>query len=157
MKQYYYINTAGQQTGPVSLEELTKLIGPSTLIWCESMENWQPANTVINIGAVPPPTPAAYAPGMPQPPFQNTAQTQVKPEKPDNYQIWAILALLLCCLPLGILALLESNKVNNEWDKGNYEAAKQASEKTKTYLLISAGAGILMYIIGFIMGIAGAL
>ena len=153
MKQYYYINTLGQQTGPIGIEELEKLITPTTMIWCEGMENWQQANTVINFSTIPPPNPPAYAPGIPQKPF-NAAQTQAKP---DNYQVWAILALLFCCLPLGIMALLESNKVNNEWDKGNYQTAIQASEKTRTYLYISVAGGVFMCIICFILGVLGAL
>ncbi len=99
MKQYHYINTAGQQAGPLSLDELQKIISPSTMIWCEGMENWQPANTVIDIGAVPPTAPPAYITEIPQSPCLNTTQTQAKPE---NLQTWIFRAIIFYCILLAI-------------------------------------------------------
>ena len=99
MKQYYYINTAGQQAGPLSLDELQKIISPSTMIWCEGMENWQPANTVINIGTVPPPAPPAYITEIQQPPCLDTIQTHAKPE---NLQTWIFRAIIFYCILLAI-------------------------------------------------------
>ncbi len=33
--------------------------------------------------------------------------------KPDNFLVWAILSTVLCCLPLGIVAIVYANKVDN--------------------------------------------
>ena len=41
----YYYSKNGQTLGPLSIEELVKLIDGNTLVWNVdgSMENWQPA------------------------------------------------------------------------------------------------------------------
>jgi hypothetical protein len=64
--KYYYVSD-GQQSGPVTVEELVSKISPTTDIWCPGMPNWAPANTVpevlalLNTPAAPPniPDPAA--------------------------------------------------------------------------------------------------
>lgn len=64
-------------------------------------------------------------------------------QKPDNFQIWAILSTVLCCLPLGIVAILKSNKVDNLWAMGKYEEAQAASKDAKMWTLIAAGCGLV--------------
>ena len=70
MKPWFYA-TSGQQNGPVSQEELVRLIGtgtvkPTDLVWCEGMPNWTPAGEVAEL-APPPPVPRT-APSPPAPP-----------------------------------------------------------------------------------------
>lgn len=79
------------------------------------------------------------------------------PMKPENYLVWAILSTVLCCLPLGIVAILKSNNVNTFWAAGQHEEAVKASEEAKKWAMIAAGCGlawiIICTIIGFLVGL----
>lgn len=55
-----------------------------------------------------------------------------KPPKPDTNLIWSIICISVC-LPFGILALVESVKVDSLYSDGDYEGAKRASEKSKSW------------------------
>ena len=37
---------------------------------------------------------------------------------PDNNLVWAILSII-CCLPLGIVAIISATKVNTLWAEGH--------------------------------------
>ncbi|WP_025740179.1 CD225/dispanin family protein [Aquimarina pacifica] len=76
--------------------------------------------------------------------------------KPKNYLVESILALLFCCLPLGIVALINATKVNSEYENGNYEAAQKASDDAKKWLKYTVIAGVVVFVLyaifGFLMG-----
>lgn len=55
-----------------------------------------------------------------------------KPPKPDNNMIWSIICISVC-LPFGILALVESIKVDSFYEDGDYDAAQRASDKSKNW------------------------
>lgn len=77
--------------------------------------------------------------------------------KPDNLLVWSILTTVFCCFPLGIVAIVQSNKVDTLWalrdKKGAYNAAKQA----KLFCLISSSLGVLVYIIAIFTGVLSIL
>ena len=73
--------------------------------------------------------------------------------KPDNLLIWSILSTVLCCLPLGIVAIIQSNKVDTLWAVGDQAGAQEAARQAKLFCLISLGCGILGYIIIFIVSL----
>ncbi len=76
--------------------------------------------------------------------------------KPKNYLVESILALIFCCLPLGIVALINATKVNSAYENGDYEAAQKASDDAKKWLKYAIIAGVVVFIlyavIGFFMG-----
>lgn len=61
--------------------------------------------------------------------------------KPDNFLVWAILSTVLCCLPLGIVAIVYANKVDTFWYAERYEEAEDALKKAKLWTYISVGIG----------------
>lgn len=61
--------------------------------------------------------------------------------KPDNFLVWAILSTVLCCLPLGIVAIVYANKVDTFWYAERYEEAEDALKKAKLWTYISVGSG----------------
>jgi hypothetical protein len=79
--------------------------------------------------------------GTPVPPPINT-------EVVPNYLWQAIVVTILCCLPLGIPAIIFATKVNSLVAAGQIEAARNASAKAKMWCWISFGLGILSSIIG---------
>ncbi len=91
---------------------------------------------------------------------QTQTQTQVEqhiqyvtPEKMprvENYLVFSILVTLLCCLPLGIAAIIKSSQVDKELAIGNYEGALAASKQAKTFNLIgviSGGVFVLIWVV----------
>ncbi len=84
-----------------------------------------------------------------------------RPPKPDSYLVWAILVTILCCLPLGVVSIVQAVTVNNRYDAGDYEGAKRASRSAKNWTIWSAiigvVGGIIYCICVFALGLAGAL
>lgn len=78
---------------------------------------------------------------------------------PDNNLVWAILCTVLCCLPLGIVAIIKSTSVNTHWAQGNYEAAQKAADDAKKFSIwgaVIALIGIVVYVLFFVLlGIGG--
>ena len=57
----------------------------------------------------------------------------------------------MCCLPLGIPAIIFAAKVNGLVAKGKIEEAQDASKKAKMFCWISLGLGIVAGIIQIII------
>lgn len=83
----------------------------------------------------------------------NTPMTQ-----PDNYLVWTILATVMCCWPLGIPAIINASKVEKLWAQGDYQGAKDASDKAKKFSIYSAVAAVVfwaLYLLFFVfLGVA---
>ena len=82
--------------------------------------------------------------------MSNVQQPNSIPAPPDNYLALAILSTLFCCLPLGIVSIVYSAKVNSLWTMGHYDAAKVAARKAKKWALasvIATVALVLLYVL----------
>lgn len=77
--------------------------------------------------------------------------------KPDSYLVWAILTTLLCCLPFGIVAIINATKVDSAWARGDHMLARASSEKAKRWSMISAGAGLALTAVLVIIQVIAAL
>lgn len=62
----------------------------------------------------------------------------VKPVNGTTYLVFAILATVLCCIPLGIPAIIYASKINSLQSSGDYEGARDAAKKAKIFTIISA-------------------
>ena len=69
---------------------------------------------------------------------------------PDNNLIWAILCTVLCCLPLGIIAIIKATKVRELWALGDYAGSEQAAADAKKYSIWGAVISIVLMIIYFV-------
>tara|TARA_R110002124_G_scaffold120895_7_gene279177 strand:+ start:95506 stop:95781 length:276 start_codon:yes stop_codon:yes gene_type:complete len=80
-------------------------------------------------------------------------------QPPDNNLVWAILCTVLCCLPLGIVAIIKSTKVKELWVQGDHAGAQKAADDAKKYAMWGAGIGlifvVLYVILVFVVGVAG--
>lgn len=74
------------------------------------------------------------------------------PPRPENYLVWAILTIVCCCWPLGIVAVVYASKVNGLYDQGQYEEAKKASDNAKTWTIVSAVLGFVATGVAFFAG-----
>ncbi len=77
--------------------------------------------------------------------------------KPDSYMVWAILCTVLCCLPLGVVSIIYAAKVDGLYKAGDYQGAIDASNNAKKYATYGAIGGIVIGVIYFIIGMAGAM
>ncbi|WP_339701214.1 CD225/dispanin family protein [uncultured Marixanthomonas sp.] len=83
-----------------------------------------------------------------------------RPQKPDNHLVWAILCTVLCCLPLGIVSIIKSTKVNELYEQGDYAGAQKSADEAKKWAIWGAvitGAFLVLYIILMAIGVAGGL
>ena len=162
-KEYFYLN-GETRIGPLSLEALKSApITPATLVWNNTLPDWVEARTLPELTDV-------FMSGHPSPPttprynVSNAAgggfNNPDRPPMPENYLVWAILTTVLCCLPLGIVSIINATKVSSTYNMGDYQGAQKASADAKKWATIGAitgGVGIILYIIlVFGLGLAGA-
>jgi len=171
----YHAARNNQQLGTFTKEDLRTRynrgeILPTDLLWTEGMPTWQPASQVLGAPVAPagggldaPATPFPY-PAPPPVPTPVTgiatpiyATTPNRPPKPNNHLVWAILTTLLCCLPLGIVAIIFAAQVDGKYNSGDYEGAKDSSAKAKNFSIIAAVIGIVVAVLYFMfIGLAVA-
>lgn len=161
MKEYYYLDADQQQKGPIDPSEFMRLgITKNTLLWKNGMAGWQAAGMIPELAlyfqaAPPTPPPATGSSGSTTIPPRPAPQPAAA--KPDSLLIWSILSTVLCCLPLGIVAIVYSTRVDPLWDKGAYEEAYQAAKNAKTWCILSVVLGLVGGILAFFMGLLGAI
>lgn len=74
--------------------------------------------------------------------------------KPDNNMVWAIVCTATCCLPLGIVSLVYSQKVDTFYFAERYDEAREAAENAKKYAIIGMVCGLVfgvLYLIGCVI------
>ncbi len=62
--------------------------------------------------------------------------------KPDNFLVWAILGTIFCCLPFGIVSIVYASRVDGLWYAGDYDGAKDAARKARTWFWWAFGIGL---------------
>ena len=77
-----------------------------------------------------------------------------RPPMPETYLVWAILATILCCVPLGIVSIVNAAGVSSAYNAGDYDLAVKKSENAKKWAIISAVCGIVASILYAIILIA---
>jgi len=149
-----HISKNGQNIGQFELSEVNRMlqsgqISSNDLAWQEGMANWIPVGTMPGLNASVPPLP-----GSNPPPLRHgsiaTATTSI-----PNYLVQSILVTLFCCLPLGIVAIINAAQVNNKISLGDIAGAMESSGKAKKWCWWSFGLSLgLMLIYFLISGLA---
>lgn len=78
-------------------------------------------------------------------------------QAPPNYLIFAILVTLFCCLPGGVASIIYATQVNSKYQAGDIAGAQEASKKAKMWLMISAGVGVVIWILVIILNVFGVM
>lgn len=71
--------------------------------------------------------------------------------KPDNYLWLGVLVTVLCCLPFGIVSILNSSKVDSCWAAGDLEGAIMNASKAKSWALWGIGVSVAVWILYIIV------
>jgi hypothetical protein len=96
---------------------------------------------------------------MDQQPFSQQPFSQPPVPRPKNWLVESILVTLFCCLPLGIVGIVNAASVNSRYDAGDFAGAAAASEQAGKWTKIGFFIGIAVIVIYFILmfvGIGGA-
>lgn len=87
---------------------------------------------------------------------QSTQQTP--PMQPKNWMVESILVTIFCCLPFGIVGIINAAKVNSEWAAGRFAEAERASKEagkwTKIGFFVGIGLLVLYLVFYFVLGVA---
>ncbi len=67
--------------------------------------------------------------------------------QPKTWLVESILVTLFCCLPFGIVGIVNAAKVNSLYASGNLEAAQQASATAAKWTKIGFIVGIVVIIV----------
>ncbi len=78
------------------------------------------------------------------------------PPRPKTWLVESILATLFCCLPVGIVGIVNAARVNTLHDQTLYEKSKHASARAKRWTLVTLGIGIIYLIFILIMVAIGS-
>lgn len=68
--------------------------------------------------------------------------------------MWAILSTVLCCLPLGIVAIVKSTSVSKLWAMGDFAGAQRAADDAKKFAIWGAIASVVVWVLGVILWFA---
>lgn len=74
-----------------------------------------------------------------------------------NYLAQAILVTILCCLPLGIVAIINSAQVNGKIQAGDLAGALQKSKEAKKWCWVSFVLGLITGIVYIIVTVVAGL
>ncbi len=79
--------------------------------------------------------------------------------RPKNWLVESILVTIFCCLPFGIVGIINAAKVNSSFDAGDFagadKASKDAGKWTKIGFFIGLGVMVLYAIAVFAFGMTG--
>lgn len=73
------------------------------------------------------------------------------PVRPKNWLVESILVTILCCLPFGIVGIVNAAKVNSLYDQGKYDESIRISANAKRWTMFGLIAGIIYLIFVIIM------
>lgn len=96
--------------------------------------------------------------------MHTTQQQQPMGQPPKSWLLESILVTLFCCLPFGIVGIINASKVESRYYAGDHmgamRAASEAGKWTKIGFWVGI-AGIVIYFVFFVMimgiGIGGAM
>lgn len=67
--------------------------------------------------------------------------------RPKNWLVESILVTLFCCLPLGIVGIINAAKVNGAFDSGDIAGAMKASADAKKWTRLGFIIGIVVIVL----------
>ena len=95
---------------------------------------------------------AAQAPRV----LGDLSDTREKAPQIESHLAKSIIATLLCCLPLGIVAIVHAAKVDGQRMAGDIQGAQLTSMKADSWGNWAIGSGLLFYVLYFFFMVAVA-
>ncbi len=73
------------------------------------------------------------------------------------YLILGIVATIFCCLPGGVVSIIYAVQVNSKHQAGDTVGSQEAAKKAKMWLMISVGAGLVVWILIILLNVFGVM
>jgi len=70
-----------------------------------------------------------------------------RPKPPRDFLALALFALICCCFPIGIVALIKSIEVNRRYNRGDYAGAVRASQQAHSWGITAVVFGVCIFFI----------
>lgn len=162
MTRYFYIDSEGNQKGPLTLDELrVEHIRKEQLVWTQGMTDWKPAYDIADLKSLFEVSETTFQhqhQTTPPPPHQtDTGNVPLMPKT------WMVETILVTILPfilcgnilslIGIAGIVNASKVESLYNSGLYDRAQEASDNAARWTKITfwiAIAAIVLAIIGII-------
>ena len=93
----------------------------------------------------------------PQQPGMYPPHIQPRPINSTPYLIFAIITTVLCCLPLGIPAIVYASRIDSALKLGDYYGAQDAAKKAKLFCILSAAISVVVVLLYFFIFFIGLL
>lgn len=142
----YFIMVNGVQQGPFPVTQLSTYgITPQTPVWCEGMPSWKMACEVPEVASV-----MQFA-------APSSSFVSPKPPMPKTYVTESILIMLLCCMPFGVIGLVNGTSVSGSYAAGNYDEAQHKSDEAKKWCKwgLIGGLVYLVFVVIYIIAVFG--
>lgn len=130
---YFICN--GPHEGPFELNDLkNQNLKPDTLVTRSGMNEWKKAEDIEEIAQI-----------------LNKKETSsfTQAPMPKTWLVESILATLFCCLPFGLVGLIQAAKVSALYSAGKYSEALVASQEAGKWTKISIAVGIIFALLYF--------
>lgn len=107
--------------------------------------------------STPPATPPYGGPGYPPPGMGGPGYGGMNPggPPPKNWLVESILVTLFCCLPFGIVGIINAASVNTKHAAGDYAGAQEASATAGKWTKIGFFAGLGVIVLYGVLMVAG--
>lgn len=164
MNKYFYTDGTNN-FGPFTLEELKlKNITRETNVWFQGLSEWAPAGNVAELNVLfklVPPARGSSNTNHEEPVVnqtypitnanENNSQDSIRQTPPKTWLVESILATLFCCLPLGIVGIVNAAKVESCFSAGDIQGANNYSDKAKKWTTYSFWIGLVFGILYFLI------
>jgi len=160
-KSYFVLDQSGARYGPATVAQLSQWAAEGRVLRTTTLEDAEsgqqlPASSVA--GLIIPATAGPSAPG-PNPyaeaPSYGAYQRPMQESNVQNNLWKAIFATLCCCPILGIVAIVNAAQVDGHNKRGDYMAAKTASDRASTYANWGIAIGAIINILYAVAAVSG--
>lgn len=149
MKKYFY-SDGTNKFGPFSIEELKyKNITKDTLVWFQGLSEWLPAHNFSELNDIFVPSPPPVVSN--QRAHMNQGYNTHNRQPPKTWLVESILATLFCCLPFGIVGIVNASKVESRFHAGDIDGAYKASAEAGKWTKLGFGIGLVFGVIYFMV------
>ncbi|XP_072018017.1 proline-rich transmembrane protein 1-like [Amphiura filiformis] len=70
-----------------------------------------------------------------------------KPPPPEDYLVKSVLVTVLCCLPFGIVGIVQSGAAKTSYAAGNYQEAERLSQSARLWSITGLICGIVITVV----------
>jgi ABC-type Fe3+ transport system permease subunit len=82
-------------------------------------------------------------------------ETQNGQKPPKSWLVESILVTIFCCLPFGIVGIVNASRVESRYYAGDIEGAMRASQEAGKWTKVAFWLGLVVVILYVILAVAG--